>query len=397
MSYIVMRRGPEPGKTFLLDGERVTLGRGHTNDIVIDDNEVKREHLEFHQADGGYELRDVSRVKRTFINGQPVEGVWLLRSNCFIELGDSITLEYRVEDVGSIQEQTDSGQQFYLVVITTNQPEPVIYPINGQTISVGRSTANDIVIVEAELSRHHFRLTQVEEGYAIQDLNSTNGTLVNGEPVDNDPRPIHSTDLITIGTSVNIHVTTTPQKFTDSAPIDLANDLQHATDRINKRKTSKAEVSNVSEIMRPSLQPSEIGTGLDQKTLENQVLISYARDDWEKVVAPMVDRLYKADIDVWVDQYLMEGSADWLIATEQARLECWMLVVVVSPSAMKSDLVKKNWRHFHNREKPILLFISEAVERMPIGARKLARVQFNPGLPDIAFSQLVNEIKRLKA
>lgn len=394
-----MRRGPEQGKVFPLVGDLVTLGRGHKNDIIIDDNDVSREHLRFKQVSGGYELQDLTSTNGTFINGQLVEGVWLLRSHCIIELGDTITLEYRMGDPthDSLDSNGDfpAQQDFYLIVTTEVNKEPVIYPLRGDVISVGRSTSNDIVIVEPELSRQHFRLTRSKYGYTIQDLGSTNGTIVNGEAVTDKPHQLYNTDLITIGTSISIHVTNDPDKYTSKIKTDQLVE-RGKPDSTHKRKTSQAEVAGVAPMLKGTPEPTEIGTGVEHKSLEDQVLISYARADWEKVVAPLVNSLFSAGIETWVDQYLPEGSGDWLIATEQSRLECWMLLVVVSPAAMKSDLVKKNWRHFHNREKPIILLIHEPVEKLPIGSKALPRIQYNPGVPDIAFQQVIAEVKKLR-
>ena len=320
----------------------------------------------------GYELHDLSSANGTFINGHSVDGVWLLQSECIIELGDSITLEYRlgdppedsnIDNIAALEMPTPVTSQSYLVVTVSSHDEPTVYALRGAATSVGRSTENDIVIVEPELSRRHFLLTLTLDGYVIEDLGSTNGTIVNGEPLE-DPRLLYVDDVIQVGTTVHLLLTNTPEKYVAMPKTDRL--LQHtdASDTIHKRKTSQAEIAGIIKGARTT---SEIGTGVDHVTLENQVLITYAHEDWETVVAPLVDYLYQAEIETWVRflfQYLAEGSKDWLAATEQARLECWLLVVVVSKNAMESDVVRKNWRHFQNREKPIILLnprISRAI------------------------------------
>ncbi len=400
MGYIVIRRGPNQGERYRLNKEVVKVGRGHTNDIVIDDNEVSREHLEFLETVGGFELHDLSSTKGTFINGQPVDGVWLLRSHCIIELGDTITMEYYPGDPVDPHVETgeleEPDQPYYLIVVTETQNEPAIYPLQGKDIHIGRSTSNDIVIVEPELSRQHFKLTRTAEGYSIEDLNSTNGTIVNDELVTNDKHVVYNGDMISIGTSVTIHLTTTPDKFTNTNIIktDTLKNIKYSAQSI-KRKTSHEEMAGVAGMMQERPDPTDVGTGVHQ-SIEDQILITYVRDDWEPIVAPLIYSLFNANINVWVDQYLIEGSNDWIIATEQSRLECWGLIVVVSSDAMESDLVRKNWRHFHNREKPIILLVKEPVERLPIGSKKLPRFEFNPGVPDVAFNQVVAEVNRLR-
>lgn len=48
-------------------------------------------------------------------------------------------------------------------------------------ITIGKSADNDFVADNAEVSRHHARLVQAPDGaYMLEDLQSTNGTFVNG-------------------------------------------------------------------------------------------------------------------------------------------------------------------------------------------------------------------------
>jgi len=401
MAYLVMHRGPEPGKIFRLTGDTIRIGRGSRNNIIIHDNEVSREHAQLQQTPEGFLLQDLKSSNGTFVNGQEVVDSWLLTSQCIIELGDTITFEYHPGEPDDEEEKTadlltQNRNPAYLVVNTQSQDEPAVYPLDNIVTKVGRSTACDIVVLEPEISREHFKLTLNQLGYIIEDLGSTNGVSVN-EEILTEPRLITPNDVIQIGKTITFQITETPEMFSNLIRTNLLLDTKELTDPDNtsvrrRKRTQQMEIPTL--ISSPD--PSHIGTGLEGTDLHNQVLITYDRNDWERIVAPLVDTLYDAKIGAWVDQYLIEGSSDWLVATEQARRECWLLVVVVSPGAMRSEQVKRNWRHFHNREKPILLLIHQPVERMPIGARRLYRVQYNPAVPEASFNQLIKEIKRLK-
>jgi hypothetical protein len=63
--------------------------------------------------------------------------------------------------------------------------------------SLGRSEENDIVISDPNVSRRHARLSRLENGFIIEDLGSTNGTLLDGAPIDRER--IESGDELTFG------------------------------------------------------------------------------------------------------------------------------------------------------------------------------------------------------
>lgn len=65
--------------------------------------------------------------------------------------------------------------------------------------NIGRAPENDIRIVDFAVSRFHSRITVSDAGYAIADLNSRNGTRVNGVSITVLPRELKDGDLISFG------------------------------------------------------------------------------------------------------------------------------------------------------------------------------------------------------
>ncbi len=53
------------------------------------------------------------------------------------------------------------------------------YTLAKNELFVGRDISCDIAINDSEISRKHAHLVRVAEGYAIEDLGSTNGTFIN--------------------------------------------------------------------------------------------------------------------------------------------------------------------------------------------------------------------------
>ena len=72
------------------------------------------------------------------------------------------------------------------------------YPLEGRgPWGVGRSDDNDIVVADPNVSRRHARLVRLENGFVVEDLGSTNGTLLDGAPIDRER--IESGDELTFG------------------------------------------------------------------------------------------------------------------------------------------------------------------------------------------------------
>lgn len=64
--------------------------------------------------------------------------------------------------------------------------------------SIGRAPDNDIVLADSFASQHHVKILATGEGFVLQDLESTNGTLLDGRRVD-ELMPLRDGATIQIG------------------------------------------------------------------------------------------------------------------------------------------------------------------------------------------------------
>lgn len=71
------------------------------------------------------------------------------------------------------------------------------YPASKPATTLGRSRQCDVHVADANVSRRHAEVRREDDGYWIVDLGSTNGTVLNGQPVER--AALHDGDLITIG------------------------------------------------------------------------------------------------------------------------------------------------------------------------------------------------------
>ena len=79
-------------------------------------------------------------------------------------------------------------------------PAPLLLILNEalrEQLLLGRHPACDVVLGAPSVSRRHAQLTHRHGSWVIQDLASTNGTLVNGERVGR--ATVHGGDVLTLG------------------------------------------------------------------------------------------------------------------------------------------------------------------------------------------------------
>lgn len=74
------------------------------------------------------------------------------------------------------------------------------YELGHSSVDLGRASENSIILADPKISRQHARLNWVDGGWNLQDLGSSNGTLVNGEPIQT--HRIQPGDTIQIGNAV---------------------------------------------------------------------------------------------------------------------------------------------------------------------------------------------------
>lgn len=70
--------------------------------------------------------------------------------------------------------------------VLEGEEEGTVYPVNKPRLLIGRTNA-DVAINDTQVSRLHCALEISADGVMLQDLESTNGTLVGGKPIHSAP------------------------------------------------------------------------------------------------------------------------------------------------------------------------------------------------------------------
>lgn len=157
-----------------LNKPRITIGRAEDNDIVIQSPIVSRYHGHLELLDRRYELIvDPKATNRLLHEGRSFE-TRRLHHNDIIRIdstlpGQMVTMTYRspAEEVATVDFRTISfGEK--------------------NVLTFGRDPSNDILIEVPTVSQYHAQVERIGQRYRVKDLNSSNGTFVNDQRIDQD-------------------------------------------------------------------------------------------------------------------------------------------------------------------------------------------------------------------
>lgn len=169
---------------------KVSIGSSSTNNLVIHDPDVDAYHLEIFVR--GEDLLIHKRSEQTtFVNGSAIGVKTRAYVNDEITLGSTRLKIIDPKSQSAVKRQPSSLPEENVVA------KPSGWSITAQQVglsknhyairdgfTVGRAKDCDIVILLAHLSRHHAQFRIVGNNrLEVSDLNSSNGTFVNGRPV----------------------------------------------------------------------------------------------------------------------------------------------------------------------------------------------------------------------
>lgn len=85
------------------------------------------------------------------------------------------------------------------LVITSGPKAGLELPLGTEAMTIGRSSESGLVIRDDYTSSHHARLLLRGDTWAIQDLDSTNGTFLGGKRLGSAPASIAVGDTVKVG------------------------------------------------------------------------------------------------------------------------------------------------------------------------------------------------------
>lgn len=216
------------------------LGRARDNDVILDSPLVSGHHARLRFEAGNLQVMDLGSLNSTRLNGQPLSS----RVPTPFGTGDRVqiadyTFAVRVATADapappSLTAQVRLSPEGPAGLVVHVAGKQARHPLKGDSVTLGRSSDNDIVVPSPVVSGHHARIERSDGTFRITDLGSRNGLLLGGQRVSQ--KVLADGDVLYVGTEVALefreHIGFQPVVPRPAAAAPPTQTLQLTTDTI---------------------------------------------------------------------------------------------------------------------------------------------------------------------
>lgn len=207
-----------PPREMTLEGGSYHIGRGAENEIVLESKVISRVHGLLEQRGAEWIYTDLKSSNHSFVNGKEITDV-VLRNGMQLQLGKdprlAVMITARLDEQAAGAE--DNATRIDATMVSVARPNSTLvmergaspgrgaetqniqvvpefivrdadgatqkYTLSKPIMRLGRAVDNDIVVNSRLVSKNHLQVETKSGKVAITDLNSTNGTHVNGNRI----------------------------------------------------------------------------------------------------------------------------------------------------------------------------------------------------------------------
>lgn len=159
-----------------------TLGSDPKNHIVIKEEGIEPQHAEIRKDGDALYLSDLGSYQGTSVNGNKIKAHFQLRAGDTIKLANvELVINEPKTAAGKAEPATPARSDWSIMALSG--------PLKGKSIAIhgsmvfGRSSSCDIQISDAHMSRRHAEINLKGGVLRLVDLQSSNGTCVNGQTI----------------------------------------------------------------------------------------------------------------------------------------------------------------------------------------------------------------------
>ncbi len=173
--------------------QEITIGRTVDNTIQINHPKVSSHHAIIKIDKGNIRIEDLNSSNGIYVNGNKVM-ICNISERDEIKLGTEYLLSWSLINRFINKVNVNNNQAAYAI----NTIPKINNDLSQKTvITIGRGSDCDIIIDNVKSSRLHAKIVKHGDNYVLEDLNSSNGTFVNGNRIKS--QVINKNDKIVIG------------------------------------------------------------------------------------------------------------------------------------------------------------------------------------------------------
>ena len=160
------------------DGEAVSVGRHNDNAFTLESELVSRRHAEVRSLNGSLQVKDLGSTNGTYIGKTRLEpNRWYLtNSEKSLKFGD-VAASWTEEALPTADTHDD-----YSLLDSQGVRQDV--QIGKDGFFIGRQEGSDLKLDGGQISRRHARLVHSNNGLAVEDLGSSNGTFLENKKLE---------------------------------------------------------------------------------------------------------------------------------------------------------------------------------------------------------------------
>ena len=170
------------------------LGTKPDCDIVVKHPTVSGHHCRLTRSANGWAITDLQSSNGTFVNGVRIAEPTMVSERDRITLGATVNMPWPQSARGGSKENDAPTQKSGVAAAFpstcsavpsqhSDEHPPATVAIHGSSILLGRAPQCDCVLDYPMVSWRHARISRDQSVIVVEDLNSTNGTFVNGERI----------------------------------------------------------------------------------------------------------------------------------------------------------------------------------------------------------------------
>lgn len=181
-----------------IENWETSIGRSRSCDISLKKyGTVSRFHAVLALRKDGWFVFDTDSKTGVYVNGEQIRHAARISDGDTVSFGNAV-MKFSSHGYGEETEGEDAqAVDFTNATRLVNLADKSAYYLNGSCL-FGRSRNCNICLPMDDISKEHAEVYLTKDGWMIADLNSENGTYLNGELVF-DAYPLYDGDVITIG------------------------------------------------------------------------------------------------------------------------------------------------------------------------------------------------------